>query len=450
MAAEQTPGSAATRVAPLAGDSGQGRPSLARGSGQETVPPRDPPHRDLGAGRRRRVPDEKEMVMTVHLPPDRAFVIERSRSLILQAQTDSGAYPAAETFPAYRGFCWLRDGSFVADAMSVIGEAASAEAFFDWCARVIRGQRPQIERIVAAAQAGRPLPDSQMLATRFRFDTSAVDDGWENFQLDGYGTWIWAMVGHARRHGVDPGRWGEAVEASVDYLVSSWERPCFDWWEEHSEAVHTATLGSILAGLRAATGAGLLGADRRAAAERAAGSIEDLIWSRAVAEGPQGPHLVKWIGNEAVDGALSALVSPLAVVDPASGLGRGTIAAVEAQLVVDGGVYRFRDDVFFGGGRWPLLTCFLGLARLAGGDRSGAEACLDWAVSQAGPDGDLPEQVDGGRLLAPDRRQEWLDRWGDAACPLLWSHGMVLRLAADLGLAPAADGRGLLGEGGRR
>jgi hypothetical protein len=45
----------------------------------------------------------------------------------------------------------------------------------------------------------------------------------------------------------------------------------------------------------------------------------------------------------------------------------------------------------------------------------------------------LPEQVDG-HLLAPEYRQEWIDRWGPVATPLLWSHAMVLRLAAELGV----------------
>ena len=60
-----------------------------------------------------------------------------------------------------------------------------------------------------------------------------------------------------------------------------------------------------------------------------------------------------------------------------------------------------------------------------------------WAASAATPAHELPEQVDE-HLLAPHVRQEWLDRWGTVATPLLWSHGMYLRLAADLGVKGAA------------
>ena len=61
-----------------------------------------------------------------------------------------------------------------------------------------------------------------------------------------------------------------------------------------------------------------------------------------------------------------------------------------------------------------------------------AQRLLDWAASTATDEGTLPEQV-AGHLLSPEHQQEWIDRWGPVANPLLWSHAMVLRLAAELG-----------------
>ncbi|MBN9171622.1 MAG: hypothetical protein J0I50_06990, partial [Microbacterium sp.] len=95
-------------------------------------------------------------------------------------------------------------------------------------------------------------------------------------------------------------------------------------------------------------------------------------------------------------------------------------------------------DTFFGGGQWPLLTCFLGLAHLAAGDRDRAEQLLDWAAGTANAALDLPEQV-AGHLIAPGMRQEWIDRWGTVATPLLWSHAMFLRLGLALGRIDEAD-----------
>ncbi|MDR1386570.1 MAG: glycoside hydrolase family 15 [Propionibacteriaceae bacterium] len=370
--------------------------------------------------------------VTVHRRID---LVERSRQLIQDLQDPSGAYPASSDFSAYQGYCWFRDGSFIADGMSAVGAAASASAFFDWCARVLEANRPQICQVVAAARAGRPLPDRAMLPARFHFDGSPGRDDWWDFQLDGYGTWLWAVVEHAERHRLDLARWREAIELTTDYLVSSWDRPCYDWWEEHDDEIHISTLGCVLAGLKAVVARSAVTGERAEQARSAAQAVEDTIWRQGVADG----HLVKWIGSQELDGSLSALLAPLAVVDPNSELGLGTVAALEDQLLADGGVYRFRADTFFGGGRWPLLTCFLGLARQAQGDRRGALDCLDWAGGTATPSGDLPEQVDGGLLLDRSWKQPWIDRWGAVATPLLWSHAMYLRLAAALDLVPPTD-----------
>lgn len=367
--------------------------------------------------------------MTTTPRVDLGALLDRSRAVITSLQEPNGAYPASPSFSAYRGYCWFRDGSFIADGASAAGEADSASAFHDWCAMVVNLHADRIRDIVEAADAGTPLPDEEMLPARFTFDGGLGADDWWDFQLDGYGTWLWAAAAHAERHGIAPARWADAAALTVDYLLSSWERPCYDWWEEHDEAVHGSTLGCIAAGLRAAADAGLVTGERAERARAGAHAVTARLERDAVVDG----HLVKWIGSDAVDGSLSALIAPLGVIAPDSALAAGTLRAVSEQLEVDGGVYRFRADTFFGGGRWPLLSCFLGLAYAAAGQRDEALRLLEWAASSATDTGMLPEQVDG-HLLAPEYRQEWLERWGPVATPLLWSHAMVLRLAAELGV----------------
>ena len=356
---------------------------------------------------------------------------ESSMMLIVSLQDSSGAYPASPTFSAYRGYSWFRDGAFIADGVSSWGAAGvtSANRFHDWCARVLVSRESHISAIVSAASRGTPVPDQDMLPTRFTYDGREGDDEWWDFQLDGYGTWLWSVVEHARRHELPLEQWRAAMGLAVDYLVSSWQRPCFDWWEEHSEAVHVSTLGCISGGLSSAIASGVLSTERQASAALAVAAIDALIRDRGVADG----HLVKWLGSTAVDASLVSLVYPLGVVPAHSPLGKTTIEAVDDQLCVDGGVHRFLDDTFFGGGQWPLLSCMLGLAYSAAGDRERATALLRWAASTATSEGYLPEQA-GNHLLDPSREQEWIERWGTVATPLLWSHAMFIRLAAELGL----------------
>lgn len=360
--------------------------------------------------------------------PDIARLAAHSIRLITGLQTPQGAYPASPTFSAYVGYSWLRDGSFIADAASVAGRVDSAGRFYDWCAGVINRRAAHIRWIVDETRSGRPPASDRMLPARFTFAGDDGDDEWWDFQLDGYGTWLWALVQHLKRHGQDAASYRDAVALTVDYLLASWKRPCYDWWEEHAQHVHVSTLACIAAGLDAVAGADLVGPDRAGQIRAATAEIRALVAERGTADG----HLIKWLGSTAVDGSLAAAIAPLQFIDAGSPVGRRTIAVLEAHLTVDGGVHRYLGDTFFGGGQWPLLTCFLGLAHLSAGDEQRAEQLFDWAARTATADGDLPEQV-SGHLIAPGMLQEWIDRWGPSSTPLLWSHAMFLKLGVALG-----------------
>ena len=369
-----------------------------------------------------------------------AALADQGRALILSLQDDGGAYPASPTFSAYRGFAWLRDGAFIADGMSAAGEVESATAFFDWCDRAVTACAARVERIVAAAASGAPLADHEMLPARFALDGSMGgaegDTEWWDFQLDGYGLWVWAALEHARRHGLDAARWGRGIALTVDYLVSSWQRPCYDWWEMYIEEIHVSTLGSIAAGLRDAAREPFLDPARSASAAGTADAIVEFIQHNGVHDG----HLIKWVGSDQVDASLAAVVGLLRVIEPSSPLGLTTIAELDRQLAVDGGVHRFLSDTFYGGGQWPLLSCMLGLAHAAASDESRAFELLRWAAGTVRAAGSMPEQVPD-HLLDPSFVAEWEERWGPSADPLLWSSAMFLRLAVELGVV-----QGLAGE----
>lgn len=357
-----------------------------------------------------------------------------SLRVILSQQQPEGAFPASPDFSAYVGYSWFRDGSFIADAASAAGAIDAASAFHDWCASIVTARAERIADIVARAATDDPAPDEVMLATRFTFAGAEGSDEWWDFQLDGYGTWLWALGAHVERHGLDPARWASAVELCTAYVASSWRRPCFDWWEEHRDRVHVSTIGCIAAGLRAALALGVLPDDATEAARTAAADIARALATDAVRDG----HLSKWIGSDAVDGSLASLVGVLGVVSAASEVGRATIDAIEHDLVIEGGTFRYLGDTFFGGGQWPLLSCMLGQARLAAGDEARARELLAWAASTADAAGMLPEQVER-HLNDPAYVDEWVQRWGPSARPLVWSHAMFLRLALDLGVVAPTD-----------
>lgn len=373
-----------------------------------------------------------ESTKTPGMAADVSAMVKSGIELILEQQDPGGAYPASPSFSAYAGYCWFRDGSFIADAMSAAGQIESAERFFDWCSNVLTSRAARIHHIVSESLAGRPPADENMLPTRFTIDGAEGNDEWWDFQLDGYGTWLWALAEHSARHGRPLERWSNSITLTIDYLSASWQRPCYDWWEESAQHVHVSTLGCLAAGLEKISHTGW----KEQPSADLAGSTAEQIRRLVQQDGARENHLTKWLGTTAVDASLLTLIAPMNFLAPHTPLANGTIAAIEEQLTVGNGVHRYLADTYYGGGQWPLLSCFLGLAHTAAGNQGRAHELLNWAASAARENEELPEQVQA-HLLAPDHLQPWIERWGPSASPLLWSHAMFVRLAIALDMPHA-------------
>jgi isomaltose glucohydrolase len=351
-----------------------------------------------------------------------------SVELISGAQDPSGAYPAAVGFAPY-GFSWFRDGAFIAEGMSRAGAVSSATAFHDWCARVLVREAAAVAALVARVAAGEEPTDAELLPARYTLAGERHDDDWWNYQVDGYGTWLWALRSHVSRWDLPVAPYVAAAETAVRYLAAVGDRTCRDWWEEHRDQTHVSTLASVYGGLRAAAGLGVLPATADMAADR----IVDLVRREGVHDGA----LRKWLGSTAVDASLVVAGVPFELAALDGPVLAATVDRVSAELSTSGGgVHRYLGDTFYGGGQWPILAAFLGWHHAVTGSRERAFELLRWIASTADSSGGLPEQVPP--LLAPDVQPEWLERWGPSARPLLWSHGMYLVLAAELGLLEPA------------
>ncbi len=356
---------------------------------------------------------------------------------IRASQDTGGAYLASPNFPVYR-FSWLRDGAFIADAMSRAGKVASAEAFFGWCADVVVARRDRIASLLARRARDEPIETAEFLHTRYTVDGRESGEDWTDFQLDGYGAWLWALGLHRRRHGLDVGRLMPGAELSARYVEAFWDHPSYDWWEEHPDHRHTSTLAALYAGLDAASEWPELESDRRQSFAQTAAIIRETV----LAEARRIGHLPKWLGGLRVDASLTAAGIPFGLVRADHPLMLATIAMIEAGLVHGGGVHRYADDTYYGGGEWLLLAAFLGWHYARIGRTADARRQLAWVASHATPDGDLPEQT-SECLLTPAARQAWIDRWGPVATPLLWSHAMFLTLALELEVVKPAELRDL-------
>ena len=357
--------------------------------------------------------------------------LERSVAAILRAQHAEGAFVASPDFAQYR-YCWLRDGSFTAYSLDRAGEVGAAERFHMWCAAAVSGVAGLISRAIERKAAGEPIERSAMPPARFSLEGTAVNDDWPNFQVDGYGTWLWSLHQHLQK--VDeqslPAELLPAVRSTAAYLSEFGTTPCFDVWEEDGASVHTSTLGCVYAGLRAA--AAMLG---EAELEHRAAQVRELLLGQARATG----RFRKSDRSPSVDASLLWLCEPFHVVDPDDPFYNETVREISARLVFEGGARRYPEDTYYGGGSWPVLTASLGWYYASAGDRAAATRCRDWVAAHFDEKGRLAEQF-GGEKRDPAHYSQWVDRWGPPAADLVWSHAMYVVLEFELDAYARATG----------
>ena len=345
--------------------------------------------------------------------------IERSVEVLKQGQSPSGAFVASPSFPTY-GYAWLRDGAFCAHALDVVGEHSAAAAFHGWVARSIEEHRPLIESAVSRIADGDTPAPEEMPPARYTLDGGREradgDEPWPNFQVDGYGMWLWALEGHLNGTRLD-GDLARTIRMVARYLDASWRLKCFSCWEEYDDGEHASTLAAVVAGLESA---GRLLADDSVRAT--AGPVREHLLASFLVDGRfrRGP------ADDRVDGSLVWLAVPFGVLPPGDPRVEATIEAIHDDLCgPGGGVYRYLGDTYYGGGQWLLLTSSLAWHHAVSGDPSAARELNDWVRSCALPNGDLPEQVTSYAQRAA-MVDPWVRRWGPVATPLLWSHAMYL------------------------
>jgi GH15 family glucan-1,4-alpha-glucosidase len=370
-------------------------------------------------------------------------LFQRSIDIIKENQAPSGAYIASPNFENY-AFCWLRDGSFTAHAMDVVGEYESARRFYRWVDTVIRRYASKGDHIERSMRTGTPLRDTDFLHTRYTLqgEEEQEDKYWGRFQLDGYGTWLWAVAQHARLSG-DTTFWeaySDSIELTVRYISLVYRLPNYDIWEENPHYLHTYSLGAAYGGLSAVAGVPGVPGRIRSQASETAQAIRDFIHQYSVIDGRLAKFIQPSTGNTSfkglsagsVDTSLIGLCTPYAAFPSDHPVMRVTLEQVENALHRnEGGVYRYLEDTYYGGGEWVLLAGWLGWHYARNGCPEKAAALQRWIERQADQDGNLPEQV-SGHLLAPDYYTGWVDKWGPVANPLLWSHAMYLILSKTL------------------
>lgn len=363
-----------------------------------------------------------------------------SIDIIKNHQSPNGAFVASPNFVQYQ-YCWLRDGSYIAYAMDCVGEFQSSRIFHEWIDAVIKRYADKIIRIEQLLANGIQPKDSEFLHTRYFVsgEEDLENQGWGNFQIDGYGTWLWALAKHIEitKDEAFLKQMVESIRLTCRYLYAAYSLPCYDLWEENPHYLHTYSLSAVYGGLKAISR--LMRAYKYDVNSPLLDHTMDTIRQWILGFGVKNAHLVKHIQrgsdpvyNNLVDASLIAVCTPYNVLPQSYEIMTNTVGVIEDQLVRDsGGVYRYTQDTYYGGGEWILLAGWLGWQYVQEGKISAATRLLEWIEGQADEKNQLPEQV-SKHMLFPAFYDQWVEEWGLVAKPLLWSHAMYLILFSSL------------------
>ena len=375
---------------------------------------------------------------------NRSQLMQKSIQIILDNQDPSGSFPASPSFPRFR-FCWPRDGIFTACGAIAGGHPQAARCFLLWMHKTLLRYEGLIDSLEQKIKTGAILTETDFLPARFTMDgnlepisteekeipfyyekwpeiysLSGVDNAntWPNFQTDCYGAWLWGLCYYVRATGdqgiLDECR--ESVDLTIRYLKMTWQMPCYDPWEEYGTKRAVSTLGSIAGGL--------LAINEYRKDPLIAEWVQEIRSVLREASEDCG-FLPKHIGSSDIDGSSLWLFIPYSVFSLDDPITLSTVKEVEKQLLF-GGVKRYRKDVYYGGGEWIILTCWLSWYYTTTGNYSGADQLLQWCEAHTEKGGLFPEQV-FEHLNFPEIREEWETKWWhESPAPLLWSHAMYL------------------------
>ena len=243
-------------------------------------------------------------------------------------------------------YCWLRDSTFTLSALMLAGLSDEAKAWREWLLRAVAGQ-PQQMQILYGVAGERRVTEQELAwlpgyqgARPVRVGNAAVGQ----FQLDVYGE-VMDTLHLGRRIGLesDEPAW-DLQRALLEFLESNWREPDEGIWEIRGPRRHF-THSKVMAWValdRAVKAVELAGLDGPVERWRTLSrEIHDEVYREGYDD--ERDTFVQSYGDQRLDASLLLipLVGFLPATDPRI---KGTVAAIQRELVVDGLVLRYHPE----------------------------------------------------------------------------------------------------------
>ena len=241
-------------------------------------------------------------------------------------------------------YCWVRDATFTLYALMLGGYIEEACAWREWLLRAVAGKPSQLN-IMYGLAGERRLTETE-LAWLPGYQGSAParigNAAYRQFQLDVYGELMDAM--HvARRGGLEPDENAWRVErALTEFVESAWSEPDNGIWEMRGPKRHF-THSKVMAWVavdRMVKAVERFGLDGPVERWR---SLRATIHAQVCRSGfdHERNTFVQYYGGRELDASL-LMIPMVGFLPPDDSRVRGTIEAIERELMADGFVLRYR------------------------------------------------------------------------------------------------------------
>ena len=245
-------------------------------------------------------------------------------------------------------YCWLRDSTLTLLALVGAGYQDEAKSWRDWLLRAIAGSADQMQ-IMYGVRGERRLDELELPWLTGYENSKPVRIGnaaSAQFQLDVYGEVLGTMY-RAHQAGIENRETDWRLQAALmNFLESNWHKPDEGIWEVRGGPKHF-THSKVMAWVAFDRAVRLVeecgcSADQHVGRWR---KVRDQIHAEVCERGfsPSKKAFTQYYGSDALDASL--LMMPLAGFLPFSDKRvRGTIDAIERELMQDGFVLRYRPE----------------------------------------------------------------------------------------------------------
>ncbi len=295
-------------------------------------------------------------------------------------------------------YVWVRDASWTAQALTMLGYNDEADAYLTWAINAMRTSRPRVHSLYTLYGNSR-IPEREIEGLRGYRDSRPVRVGnaaVDQRQLDNWGHVVDIAYMLARRGRRLDRETREGVASLVRFVADHWREPDSGMWEVRSAPrhfVHSKVMAWVALdrGVRLAAEFGLRGDAEGWGRERDA--VRAAILDRGI--DPSTGAFRRAFDGDDVDAAL-LLIGSTGFVPSTDARGERTIDVVRERLGHGDLLRRYDGDDGLEGDEGAFIACSFWLARALAdaGRRHEAEEAFAAACAHANDVGLLPEEVD--------------------------------------------------------